>query len=95
MEVSGARFDLTGARDSLLNARVIMHGFSAPEVGKTAAVGLALADKAHTSGEAALKEHEYRRKGLGIALFVIGLAVVSVYLKIRQIETPSSNTEDQ
>jgi hypothetical protein len=45
-----------------------------------------IAEKARRSGEDALKELQFRRKGLAVSLLVIALAVVSIYLKIRQIE---------
>jgi hypothetical protein len=38
-----------------------------------------------------LRERDFRRKGLGIALITIVLAIGGLYLKIRQMET-SSNT---
>jgi hypothetical protein len=38
---------------------------------------------------AALKERDVRRKGLGISLIFIVLAISGLYLKIRQIESSS------
>jgi len=90
MEVSGARFDLNDARDKLINARVVVHNFSKEELVKAVEPGLGLSRKARKAGEDALEELQFRRKGLAISLIVIGLAIASVYLKIRQIEGRSS-----
>ncbi len=89
MEVSRARFELTEANHDLTNARVLIHSFSAPGVEKATGPALAIADKARQAGENALKEWTFRRKGLAVSLLVIALAIVSVYLKIRQIEAGS------
>ena len=95
MEVSSARFELNDARDKLINARVVVHSFSADELDKAVAPGLELAQKARQDAENALAELQFRRKGLAVSLLLIALAVLSVYLKIREIERPTSRTEDQ
>ena len=41
-----------------------------------------------TAGAAALDELQFRRKGLAASLLVIGLALVAVFFKIKQIERP-------
>jgi len=86
MEVSRPRFELTSARDGLINARVVIHSFNPEALDKVIAPSLAVAEKAKRSGEDALDELQFRRKGLAVSLFIIALAVVSIYLKIRQIE---------
>jgi hypothetical protein len=89
MEVSKARFELKDAHDSLVTARVVIHSFSAVEVDKAVASGLVVADKARQAGENAMEELLFRRKGLAVSLLLIGLATISIYLKIRQIERRS------
>ena len=86
MEVSHARFELNDARDALVNARVVVHSFSPDAVEKIVAPGMEIANNAHRAGENALAELLFRRKGLTISLVVIAFAIVSLYLKIRQIE---------
>ena len=86
MEVSRPRFELTSARDGLINARVVIHGFNPEALDKVIVPSVVIAEKARQSGEDALKELQFRRKGLAVSLLVIALAVVSIYLKIRQIE---------
>ena len=86
MEVSKASFDLNDARDSLTNARVVLHTFSPDEVEKVIVPGEAISEKAHQAGENALRELLFRRQGLAVSLSVIAVAAASIYLKIRQIE---------
>jgi len=95
MEVSGARFDLNDARDKLINARVMVHSFSTDELKKAVDPGRDLARKAGMAGESALQELQFRRKGLAVSLIVIGMAIAALYLKIRQIEGRSSQTEER
>lgn len=89
MEVSKAKFDLNDAKDSLTNARVLVHSFSAAEVEKVINPGLEIARKSGKAGEAAMSELGFRRKGLGISLFFILFLASVVYLKLRDIESRS------
>ena len=86
MEVSRAKFDLTGAQDKLIDARVVIHAFSPVELKNVTAPGVEIAMKAHASGEQALQELQFRRKGLAASLIFILAAILSIYLKLRQIE---------
>src|SRR5439155_24435102 len=86
MEVSRPRFELTSARDGLINARVVIHSSKPDVLDKAVAASLTVAEKAQHSGEDAMNELQFRRKGLAISLLIIAVAVVSIYLKIRQIE---------
>lgn len=87
MEVSRAKFDFTEAKDSLTNARVLIHGFSTSEVEKVVAPGLEVARKSHLAGESALKELGFRRKGLAVSLFFIVFLAVVIYFKVKDIES--------
>ncbi len=86
MEVSNAKLELAGAHEALVKARVNVHTFRDSEVQKVADPGLAIAKQANQAGVAALAELNYRRKGLGISLITILIAIAGLYLKIRQIE---------
>jgi predicted CXXCH cytochrome family protein len=86
MEVSRAKFDLTGAQDKLIDARVVVHSFSPDDVTKVTKSGLDIAMKAHLSGEQALQELQFRRKGLAASLVFILAAILSIHFKLRQIE---------
>ena len=49
--------------------------------------GLEIAEKAHQPGLQALADAAFRCRGLAPSLIVIGLAIVAIYLKVREIET--------
>jgi len=86
MEVSSARVEMTNAHSDLIKARVTVHTFNAADVLKITNQGTATAQKAYQAGVDALKERDYRRKGLAIALIAIVIAISGLYLKIRKME---------
>lgn len=86
MEVSRPLFELKGAHDNLINARVVIHSLSRYDVDSLVKVGLTTATKSRKAGVEALDDLDFRRMGLIASLVIILLAAVSVYLKIRQIE---------
>lgn len=94
MEVSRARFDLSDAHDSLLNARVLVHAFSPDALDAVVEPGLDVSARSYQEGLDALEQLRFRRNGLAVSLGIILLAVVAIYLKIRQIEReePSQRT---
>jgi hypothetical protein len=87
MEISAARLELASAHESLIKAQVMVHSFDPVEVGKLAESGVKIAQEAHQAGVAALEERDFRRKGLGVSLVFIVLAVAGLWLKIRQMES--------
>ena len=87
MEVSNAKLELASAHEALIKARVDVHTFRDAEVQKVTDPGLEIAKKADQAGVAALQELNFRRKGLGVALITIFVAIAGLYLKIRQIES--------
>jgi cytochrome c7-like protein len=87
MEVSQARLDQDQARDTLTKARVTIHSFKADLVEHDIQEGMKIAAKNLQAGEAALTERDYRRKGLGFALVFILMAVLGLFLYIRQLES--------
>jgi predicted CXXCH cytochrome family protein len=91
MEVSRPKFELSEAKDSLTNARVLIHSFSIGEVEKVVKPGLGVALKSYQAGENAIAELGFRRKGLAVSLFFILFLAVLVYLKIREIEGRQQN----
>jgi predicted CXXCH cytochrome family protein len=86
MEVSRVKFDLNGARDVLINARVVVHTFAPEDLETAVKPGMEIADKAHREGLQALDEASFRRKGLALSLLIIVLAILAIYLKVREIE---------
>jgi len=87
MEVSSAKVELSTAHESLIKARVSVHAFDEAEVKKLTDEGVQTADRTYQAGVAALQERDVRRRGLGISLIAIVLAIGGLYLKIRQIES--------
>jgi hypothetical protein len=87
MEVSEPKLEVSSAHEALVKARVDVHAFSAAEVQKVTDPGLETAEKSYQAGVAALHELNVRRKGLGISLIAILVAIAGLYLKIRQIES--------
>jgi len=87
MEVSEARLEQAQARDALTKARVTIHSFSLPRVEEDIQAGLKLAEKTQQAGVHALKERDFRRKGLGISLLAILVVVIALRLYIRHIES--------
>jgi hypothetical protein len=87
MEVSTPKVELASAHEALVKARVNVHTFSAPEVQKLTDQGTEISQKAYQAGVLALQERDVRRKGLGVSLIFIVLAISGLYLKIRQLES--------
>ena len=93
MEVSRAQYELREASNHLIDARVRTHGVSPEDVTKAVIPGLQVAKQAHQAGLAALAEFQFRRKGLAVSLLFIGIAVLALYLKLRQIERRQSGSQ--
>ncbi|MBZ5668846.1 MAG: cytochrome c3 family protein [Acidobacteriia bacterium] len=87
MEVSSAKVELTNAHEARVKARVNVHTFRDEEVRKITDQGLEIATRSDQAGVAAIEELNFRRKGLGISLITILVAIAGLYLKIRQIES--------
>ena len=86
MLVARAQFDLSRADEALTKARADVHLFQPYAVQQTVAGGLTIARTAQA--EAALIRHErdFRRKGLLLALLLIGLSIAALVAKIREID---------
>ncbi len=86
MEVSQARLDEDQARDALTKARVTIHSFQKQLVDQDIQEGLKITAKNLQAGKNALAERDYRRRGLGLALIFIFLAVAGLFMYIRRME---------
>lgn len=86
MEVSGAQFRLSEARDELTQARVLIHGFETAKVLERTAKGDKVAVDARGEGEMALSEIDYRKRGLYVSLIAIALLAVGIWLKVRDVD---------
>ena len=90
MEVSQPKLELDQANDALMKARVSVHTFAAKPVQADVDTGLKIAAKTYGEGQAALRERDYRRTGLGMSLMAIVFVVVALRLYIREIEKNGS-----
>lgn len=90
MEVSQAKLELDQANDALMKARVSVHTFAGKPVATDVETGLKITAKTYGEGQAALRERDYRRSGLGMSLVAIVFVVVALRLYIREIENGKS-----
>ncbi len=86
MEVGEAKLQQTQAQDALTKARVGIHTFAVDPVKAQVDAGMKIANATSAAGESALRERDYRRKGLGVSLLLIGFVVTGLWFYIREIE---------
>ena len=87
MEVSQAKLELMDARESLIKARVNIHAFAPKLVEESVVKGVAISEKSYQAGVAALRERDFRRKGLAVSLITIVVVLIGLYFTVRQMET--------
>ncbi len=88
VETRPALDDIDQAVESSIELQVLVHGFSADpqsDFSKKYEEGMGAARKAIAAGGEALNELRSRRRGLVVALVFIGLTLIGLYVKIRQI----------
>jgi predicted CXXCH cytochrome family protein len=88
MLVDEGRFALREAREHLIDARVTVHAFAEAPFTAVVGTGIAAARRAKQTGDQALEELQYRRRGLTIALVVIIGFLAALWLKIRSLPVP-------
>lgn len=86
MEVGDARLQQSQAQDALTKARVDVHTFATAPVKAEVDGGLKITKATYAAGEKALRERDFRRKGLGVSLILILFVVAGLWLYIREIE---------
>jgi predicted CXXCH cytochrome family protein len=86
MEVSQAKFELRGATDLLLKARVAMHLVDPAAIRTLTGEGDKIAAETHAKGVKALKDLAFRHRGLWVSVGIILLVLVGLVLKIREID---------
>jgi predicted CXXCH cytochrome family protein len=83
--VDDGHLKLREARQASIQMRVLVHAFDAGPFSETLDEGLAAVTEAHSVGESALAELDFRRRGLAIAtLFILGF-LVTLFVKIRRL----------
>ncbi len=85
MLVDQGRSALRDAREHEVQSRVIVHTFAAEPFTRTSVEGAVAARRAQDAGNAAMRELDVRRKGLGAATLLILAFLVTLGLKIRRL----------
>ncbi len=86
MDTSEAEFELHEAEAKLTQSRTYVHSFSLEQMEPIAQQGGQHAETARQKAHQAIGEFHFRRKGLWIILVVIGILVIGLLLKIREIK---------
>ena len=86
MDVERPTYDLSGAGEALVRARVVVHTFSADEFGKVIAEGQEIAAEVDKQAQAKLQEYRYRRQGLVVASVLLLLFAGLLALKARRLD---------
>ena len=86
MNVERPTYELTGATDAVVRARVEVHAFSEERFQKVLAEGSAVALEANKAALAKLDEHRFRRRGLAVAAALLTLFASLLALRARQLE---------
>jgi hypothetical protein len=90
MEISEAKLAQSEARDYLTKSRVELHAVNFSRVDAAIQAGLKVTAKTWQSGQDAMAELQYRRKGLLVSLIAILLVVIGLFLAIRKLESDPS-----
>lgn len=86
MDVERPTFELAGADDALVRARVEIHAFSEEHLEKVVAEGIEIADEVEKAARAKLDEYQYRRKGLAFAAAMLLLFAGLLALRAHRLE---------
>ena len=86
MDVGEEEFELQAAEAKLTQARTYVHSFSAAAVEPIVEDGVRHARHAADQGRQAIHEFRFRRHGLWATLAILGLLVIGLLLKIRDVE---------
>jgi len=87
MEVSAPQFELKSkGATAEIEARALVHSFDPGRLVARSEEGRKTARSALDAGRAALAELQVRRKGLAASLVLVGLVLLGLYLKMRQID---------
>jgi len=86
MEVSQALFELEDVNIVWTRARSAIHTFQVEAVREEAQAGLEMAALAEGRASEALDQYHFRRIGLALSSLIIVLLIVSLLLKVRELE---------
>lgn len=85
MLVEDGQLALHDATEAHVRMRVLVHAFATPPFDEVLKEGMAASATAQAVGDDAMKELQYRRRGLAVATIVILGFLGTLYLKIRRL----------
>ena len=86
LDVEPISNQLTELSDALKKSRTYIHSFSRNSFQQIAAPGEEAAKKTDVLIDQAREEYKYRQLGLAGSIAAIGLLMLTIYLKLRQLE---------
>jgi hypothetical protein len=86
LDVESINNQLTELTDALKKSRTYVHSFTRTSFQQIAAPGEEAVKKTDTLVRQAREEYKYRQLGLAASIGAIGLLMLAVYLKLRQLE---------
>ena len=88
LDVEPISNQLTDLGDTLKKSRTYIHSFSRNTFEQVAAPGEQAVRQTEGLIQKAREEYKYRQVGLIVSIGVIGLLMLAIYLKLRQLEKP-------
>ena len=82
---------LNDLNDALKKARTYVHSFSRSTFQQVAAPGEEAVQRSQTLVKQARAEFKFRRIGLYVSIALIGLLMIAIYLKLRQLEAAGAS----
>jgi ElaB/YqjD/DUF883 family membrane-anchored ribosome-binding protein len=86
LDVEPINNELTELGDALKKSRTYVHTFSRSTFQQVAAPGEQAVQQTDALVNKAREEYKYRQIGLAVSIGLIGLLMLAVYLKLRQLE---------
>jgi hypothetical protein len=86
LDVEPINNELTELTDALKKSRTYVHSFSRNTFQQVALPGEQAAKRTDALISKAYEEYKYRQLGLAASIAVIGLLMLAIYLKLRQME---------
>jgi hypothetical protein len=86
LDVEPINNELTELGDALKKSRTYVHSFSRNTFQQAAAPGEEAAKRTDALVNKASEEYKYRQIGLAVSIALIGLLMLAIYLKLRQLE---------
>ncbi len=86
LDVDPINNDVTELGDALKKSRTYVHSFSRNTFQQVAMPGEQAVQRADVLINKAREEYKYRQIGLAVSIGLIGLLMLAIYLKLRQLE---------